>query len=143
MNEQPNQPRADRSGDKDAEDGEAGGRAYIPGFTLGATSAARDPLERYAEIVKDPDLTNEQKDFLLQVASRRFRNRQRMAYVSLCGIVATLGVVLLGAVIDGLVTGSTIVASLMEAANLLGITNALFTAVVGAYFGVTSFRPSS
>ncbi len=140
MNETTGKPHDATRGDEP--DAGKGLRSYIPGFSVTRTSASRDPLARYAEIIKDPDLSSEQKDFLLQVAARRFRNRQRMAYISLGGIVVTLAVILAGAVIDGL-GNSTIVASLIDAANLLGITNALFTAVVGAYFGVTSFRPSS
>jgi hypothetical protein len=75
-------------------------------------------------------------------AQSRFQNRRRMAYLALGALLASLAILLAGAVIDG-IWETTIVQRLNDAANLLGITNALLTSIIGAYYGFSSLRPSS
>ena len=137
-------------GSQDAASGGANGgnarrhdtKGYIPPAGDGPPSAANDPLDQYRAIFKDADLSDEQKDWLIDRAQRRFQNRRRMAYMALIALLAVLAVVLGGAVLDG-VTDSTIIAHLQDAANLLGVTSTLLTSIVGAYYGFSSFRPSS
>lgn len=117
-------------------------RSLLSAFTIGQPSTSRDPLERYQEILRDEKLSDDEKRILIEIATRRFKNRQNMAYISLGGILATVAVFLGGAVFGGDGNGK-IMDNLSEVANLIGGANALFTAIVASYFGVTSFRPSS
>jgi hypothetical protein len=116
--------------------------AYTPPADDGRPSAANDPLDQYRAILKDPELTTDQKDWLIHRANRRFRNRRRMAYLALSALLAVLTVLVAAALVDG-IWGTTIVRQLQNAANLLGVTNALLASIVGAYYGFSSFRPSS
>jgi len=117
-------------------------RSLLAGFTLGQTSTSRDPLERYQEILSDENLTDEHKRILLEFARTRFRNRQIMAYIALGGILATVAV-MLGGALWGADDNGNVMSSLAEVANLIGGANALLTGIVASYFGVTSFRPSN
>jgi hypothetical protein len=118
------------------------GTGFVPPGGDGPPTSANDPIERYMAILADPDLSDEQKSWLIQRANRRFRNRRRMAYIALGAVLAMMLVVVAGAVIDG-IWDTDIVARLNQAANLLGVTNALLTTIVGAYYGFSSLRPSS
>ena len=135
---QPGGTRADRA------DAGAGTPAptYAPPRMGGAPSSSRDPIGRYLEIIKDPELTETQKDWLIDRANRRFQNRRRMAYIALTALLVTLAVYLGGAIADG-IWATKIVEKLENAAELLGVTNALLTSIVGAYYGFASLRPSS
>lgn len=125
--------------------GEAG--AYNPfgrggGSQGGAPSSAEDPLKIYRAILADPKLSNEQKDWLLDRAVNRFRHRRRLAFGAFAALMVSLGAALAGAVADG-IWGTSIVANIQEATTLLGLTNSLLTGIIGAYYGVSSLRPSS
>jgi len=133
-----NQAGGAGDGDRNA----ANGKGFVPPFGDGPPTSANDPIERYMTILKDPALSDEQKGWLIQRANRRFQNRRRMAYIALGAVLAMMLVVVAGAVIDG-IWGANIVARLNHAANLLGVTNALLISIVGAYYGFSSFRPSS
>lgn len=118
------------------------GKGFVPAFGDGPPTSANDPIQRYMDILKDPELSDEQKQWLIDRANRRFQNRRRIAYIALGAVLAMMFVVVAGAVVDG-IWNENIVARLNQAANLLGVTNAPLISIVGAYYGFSSIRPFS
>lgn len=89
-------------------------------------SASQDPLRTLINILKDSELTDSDKKFLIGQAKDRFKVRRRLAYVCLAGIFA-LGI------IDGF---SSMDIDLMWTSGPLA-------AVVLAYYGATAYKPNS
>ena len=121
----------------------AGPTSVVPAVHQASVSdAARDPIKTMVEIAKDPDLSAEDKTKLIATARQRFYNRRRMAYISLWTIVATL--IYIGAVtlVDG-IAGTTISTTLANNETLISFTLAFLTALVAAYYGMSTWRPSS
>ena len=105
-------------------------------------SSAEDPIDRYIRIMRDDALDSTEKRWLIDRAAQRFENRRRMAYIALGALVGTLLLVLVGAIVDG-IAQTTILEKLDSTSNLLGGINALLTAIIAAYYGASSIRPSS
>lgn len=61
-----------------------------------AASAAKNPLRALADILKDADLTADDKRVLVEIWRRRFFHRRVMAYVALSAMVLSLAVLFLG-----------------------------------------------
>ena len=55
----------------------------MPGNDTVSNDSSRDPLRLMIEIIKDEQIDSADKTALIQFASSRFKNRRRMAYVSL------------------------------------------------------------
>ena len=99
--------------------------------------SSHDPIKVMTEIAKDPDLALADKTQLIEFAKNRFRHRRIMAYAALCSILVSL-VILLGLAICG---GEGLAAA--KDSSLLISIEAFLTAIVGAYYGVSAWRPSS
>ncbi len=69
------------------------------GINQPATSS-HDPLRVLLDIVKDPSLSESEKQALIGLDRQRFTNRRRMAYLALTAIIGTLVFVLLASVLD-------------------------------------------
>jgi len=118
-------------------------KSVFPGLEGSSqTPAARDPLQIMVEIAKDPGLTDSDKTSLIKYSQTRFTNRRRMAYMSLYTIIGTLAFLLIAAVMDGFGV-SNILAEISNNQGLLGTIVGFLTAIVAAYYGVSSFRPAS
>lgn len=89
--------------------------------------SARDPVCSMAEILRDEHLDQTDKEFLYQMSNNRFKHRRRIAYIALFGIFATAG------------------ASAVPQVTIDGISwlYAFFAGIVGAYYGISGFRPNS
>ena len=113
------------------------------------SEAGRDPIRLMIEITENDKLTADDKAALVQFTRERFKNRRRMAYVSLYTIIASAALLFIGAFIDGLSTcpaGMTckgILDTVKENNSLFIWINGFLTAIVGAYYGVSAWRPSS
>ncbi|MCK5335439.1 MAG: hypothetical protein KAQ67_04720 [Gammaproteobacteria bacterium] len=121
----------------------------MPGEGSSAADSSKDPLRLMIEIVKDENISDDDKKALIKFASSRFKNRRRMAYVSLLAIVISLLFIFLGALIDGASscpTGTTCTSflnTINENQSLIAWIEGFLTSIVAAYFGVSSWRPAS
>ena len=107
------------------------------------------------EIAENKQLSNEDKSELIKCAQTRFTNRRRMAYWALISIIVSLGLLFAAAFIDGLrdpcTAGSTagsiecprILASIASSNSLFIWIEGFLTAIVAAYYGVSTWRPAS
>ena len=102
------------------------------------------------EIAENANLSDEDKRNLIMYTRERFKNRRRMAYIALIAIVASLGLLFLGAFIDGLSdpcpAGQTckgVLAAIKENQTIFTWINGFLTAIVGAYYGISAWKPSS
>ena len=118
-------------------------RSVFPNAANSSNSpAARDPLQIMVEIAKDSGLSDTDKTSLIQYSQTRFTNRRRMAYISLYAIIGTLAFLLIAAVMDGF-GASSILTEVSNNQGLLGTIIGFLTAIVAAYYGVSSLRPAS
>jgi hypothetical protein len=110
--------------------------------------AGRDPLRIMIEIAENEKLSDQDKKNLILYSRQRFKNRKRMAYVSLYALVISLGLLFLAAFIDGLSAcpeGQTcvgILQSVKDNQTLFIWIEGFLTAIVAAYFGVSAWRPA-
>ena len=113
--------------------------------TLGqSTTASHDPLQRMIEIAKDPNLAPEDKSILIQFCRDRFKNRRIMAYIAPLSIVITLAFMLVASIFDGANSNPTkILKAISDNQGLIGTMEGFLTVIVAAYYGVSTWRPSS
>ena len=111
------------------------GTGVIAGAEKPASS--EDPIRLMAEIAKDPNLAAADKTQLIEFAKNRFRHRRIMAYTALWAILISLAIMM------GLaMAGGGALAAIKDSSVLISI-EAFLTAIVGAYYGVSAWRPSS
>jgi len=99
--------------------------------------SSRDPLSKMVEILKDPDLSDTDKQALLNYAKRKFDNRRRMAYIALFAIIASLALLFLAAFVEGALT------VINQNQTLIIWIEGFLASIVAAYYGVSAWRPSS
>ncbi len=104
--------------------------------------SARDPLRLMIEIAKDRDISDEDKTALILYSSSRFKNRRRMAYISLFALVASFIFLFVAAIIDG-TQSTSILEKITENDWLIAWIGGFLTSIVAAYFGVSSWRAAS
>lgn len=117
----------------------ANGNNDQPGVVAPAlrAPAGHDPIKIMVEIAKDSDLAPADRTQLIEFAKNRFRHRRRMAYIALAALLLSLaGLFILAVTCD---EGFT---ELKDSSLLISI-EAFLTAIVGAYFGVSAWRPAS
>lgn len=123
--------------------------SVVPVTVKTSPEAGRDPLQRMIEIAENKNLSDQDKQALIQYSKDRFVNRRRMAYISLYALVLSLAALFIAAFIDGFTTcteGQTcvgILQSIKESQTLFVWLEGFLTAIVGAYFGVSAWRPAS
>ena len=124
--------------------GQAGQSSVVPSAVSAAPvpEGSKDPLRLMIEIAKDPVLTPEDKTSLIVYSRERFLNRRRMAYASLYTIIGSIIFLFLAALLDGF-SSSQILDKIKENQGLFGSILGFLTAIVGAYYGVSAWRPSS
>lgn len=110
--------------------------------------AAKDPIKIMIEIAENKNLTDKDKTELIRYSQSRFKNRRKMAYIALSAITASLALIFLAAFIDGIrcPAGQTcdgILASIKDSQTLIAWIQGFLTAIVGAYYGVSAWRPTS
>jgi len=121
----------------------------MPGNDTVSNDSSRDPLRLMIEIIKDEQIDSADKTALIQFASSRFKNRRRMAYVSLLAIVFSLVFIFVGAAIDGGTVCKpdqncvSFLNTIKENYALIAWIEGFLTSVVAAYFGVSSWKPAS
>lgn len=121
----------------------------MPNNDNNSADSSKDPLRLMIDIVKDDDIEPADKTALINFASSRFKNRRRMAYVSLLAIVFSLVFIFIGAAIDGGTVcepGKPCVSflnTIKENYALIAWIEGFLTSVVAAYFGVSSWKPAS
>ena len=100
-------------------------------------TAGNDPIKTIMEIAKDSDLTPADRTQLIEFAKNRFRHRRRMAYIALAALLLSLA----GLFILAFTCGECFT-KLKDSSLLISI-EAFLTAIVGAYYGVSAWRPAS
>ena len=100
-----------------------------------AAESSKDPLQRLADTLKDPGLSDENKAVLIRLSQQRFRYRRSMAQTSLWALVLQLPVLYFGGLM-----GVTLSA---ETSTQVTWLNGFLAGIVAAYFGTTAWRPSS
>ena len=105
--------------------------------------STRDPIKIMMEIAKDPDISDEDKKQLIAYANNRFKNRRKMAYISLWAIVISIAYVGIASAVDG-ISGTTDISDKLEGnETIISFALAFLTGVVAAYYGMSTWRPSS
>ena len=125
--------------------------AYARSSNLFSAESSRDPVARLAELLTTEGLSPEQKTLLVGEHRARFKNRRKMAYISLYCLLALFIVVLIGIVTDGLYKCEVddencrrgILAVMNENSTVIVWISGFFTSIVAAYYGSTIIRPSS
>ena len=123
--------------------------SVVPVKVESVPEAGRDPIKIMIEIAENKNLSDQDKSELIFYAQTRFKNRRRMAYLSLSAIIVSLALIFLAAFIDGLSTCSAgqtcekILDSIKNNQNLIAWIEGFLTAIVAAYYGVTAWRPAS
>jgi hypothetical protein len=123
--------------------------SVVPVKVESAPEAGRDPIKVMIEIAENKNLSDQDKSELIFHAQTRFKNRRRMAYLSLSAIIISLALIFLAAFIDGLNTCSAdqpcvkILDSINNNQGLIAWIEGFLTAIVAAYYGVTAWRPAS
>lgn len=137
-------------GDQAKNSSESGRKFQLPSFTNSIPpESSKDPLKNLREIAKDKDIDPEIREWLLNYAVTRFNNRRRMAYISLFTILGIVAFLAVGALHDGInecvvsKTCAGVLTSVKEIESLLIWTIGFLASIVGTYYGVSSFRPSS
>ena len=120
----------------------SGSRIAIPPISGAGSSASEDPLSVMLHITKDSDLNDEQKFRLLEYCGVRFKHRRRIAYIAFCAILASLGLLFVAAIVDGS-NKTEILAKVASVSTLIGTIEFFLTAIVAAYYGMSTWRPSS
>lgn len=111
--------------------------------------ASQDPLTSLMKIAKDKDIDPEVRQWLFDYAVTRFKNRRQMAFIALLTIIAMLFFLGFGALYDGLsecvasMKCTGILASMQKIEDVLVWGMGFLASIVAAYYGVSSFRPSS
>lgn len=108
--------------------------------------ASKDPIRVMIEIAEHPTLPESYKAALIEYAQSRFKNRRRMAYMALIAILVSLVLLFIAAFVDGLngkQSGDGIMALIEANQSVIIWIEGFLTAIVGAYYGVTAWRPSS
>ncbi|MCP4119489.1 MAG: hypothetical protein GY737_29640 [Desulfobacteraceae bacterium] len=123
--------------------------SVVPVTVETAPEAAKDPLERMIEIAENDKLSDQDKNTLIKYSRERFVNRRRMAYLALYTLILSLAALFIAAFIDGFTTcpeGRTctgVLQSIKESQTLFIWIEGFLAAIVGAYFGVSAWRPAS
>lgn len=125
-------------------------RFKLPSFAGGIPpGSSKDPLTTLQEIAKDKDIDPEIRQWLFEYSVSRFSNRRKMAYIALMTIVGIVFFLVFGALYDG-VKGCVepkdcvgILASVQKIEDLLVWVVGFLASIVAAYYGASSFRPSS
>ena len=112
---------------------------HQPGVIAAAQQAPAglDPIKVMMEIAKDADLAPADKTQLIEFAKNRFRHRRRMAYIALAALLLSLAALFILAFACG-----ECFEELKDSSLLISI-EAFLTAIVGAYYGVSAWRPAS
>ena len=118
-------------------------KSVVPSINPGVTDSSGDPIKIMIEIAENTNLTDEDKTSLIEYSKERFKNRRRMAYISLTVIVVTVTMLLIGALIDGLTGKTKILETIKDNGSLLTWLNGFLTSIIGAYYGATALRPTS
>ncbi len=100
-------------------------------------AAGSDPIQRMLKIAKDPELAPADKTQLIEFAKNRFLHRRRMAYIALIALLLSLAVLFVLAH-----TSAAAFGALKDSALVISI-EAFLTGIVGAYYGVSAWRPAS
>ena len=104
--------------------------------------ASRDPIRLMMEIAANGDLTPTDRALIIQFARDRFKNRRRMAYICLYTIIASAIFLFVGAFVEGF-CDKKVLTVISTHKDLFIWINFFLTSIVGAYYGVTAWRPSS
>lgn len=114
-----------------------------------ANEAAKDPLRLMVEIAENKNLSDDDKSALILYAQSRFKNRRKMAYLSLLALITSIALLFIAAFIDGIrcpvnqVCEGGILTAIEGSENLIAWIGGFLTSIVGAYYGVSAWRPSS
>ena len=100
-------------------------------------TAGLDPIKVMMEVAKDKDLAPADKTLLIEFAKNRFRHRRRMAYIALAALLLSLAALFVMAF-----ACSDSFKEVKDSSLLISI-EAFMTAIVGAYYGVSAWRPAS
>ena len=118
--------------------------AKMPEEDRNATfESTQDPIKALVEIATNNRLSDSQKRELTALANNRFRNRRRMAYISLWTIVAAIAFLGIASAVDGITGTTTISEKLADNDTIISFALAFLTGLVAAYYGVSAWRPRS
>ena len=102
-------------------------------------SSSVDPIKRLLAILTTKDLDNDSKIYLIKFAENRFKHRRRMAYIALAFVIFSLVAIF---AIPFFCKAET-VAEFQKVENIIIWIDGFLMSIVGAYYGLSSFKPSS
>ncbi len=117
-------------------------RPVVPVEISTTPAAAKDPIASMVEIAENDKLTDQDKTVLIEFAKNRFKNRRRMAYISLYALIVSFALFFIAAFIEAF-SGYPILTKIQSNYALFTWLEGFFTAIVGAYYGISAWRPSS
>ena len=109
--------------------------------------SGRDPMRIMIEIAENEKLRDADKAALIHHAQTRFRNRRRIAYIALSGIIISLTILFIAAFIDRFSTCSPgqeyLLKSINGSQSIFIWIEGFLAAIVAAYYGISAWRPAS
>ena len=115
----------------------------MPDTPTTQNESSRAPSRVLAEILRDPDLTEKDKQFLYEFMRNRFWHRRVIAYVALAGILAFSAFAMYSPWLSPpVVCAGTEGATTCPAPDVAWI-NTTLAAIVLAYYGASAVRPGS
>lgn len=116
--------------------------SVIPPISSSKSNSGNDPIQMMIQIAKDPDLSDEDKKRLFEYSQNRFKHRRQIAYSAFIAILVSLGLLFLAAIIDSWFK-SDILSKISNNQGLIGTINGFLSMIVAAYYGMSTWRPSS
>lgn len=120
----------------------AGSDSVIPSVSSSKSNSGNDPIQMMIQIAKDPDLNDEDKRRLFEYSQNRFKHRRRIAYSAFVAVLVSLGLLFLAAIVDGWFK-TEILSKISSNQGLIGTINGFLSMIVAAYYGMSTWRPSS
>lgn len=116
----------------------------VPPVNRPAPNSNQDPLNRMVDIATNKELAPDDKKLLLEHSASRFKHRRRIAYMAFTAILISLALLFIAAFLDGSADSQTsVLKKISESQVLIGTIEGFLTAIVAAYYGTTTLRPSS
>ena len=105
---------------------------------IDTASAAKNPIRVLADILKDKELSDDDKRIIVDIWKRRFFHRRIMAYLALSAMLASLVMLFVGVffVPD---FGNM----LSEASTLITWMEGFLAGIVATYYGMSAMKPAS
>ena len=105
---------------------------------IDTASAGKSPIRVLADILKDPDLSSDEKRIVVEIWQKRFFHRRIMAYLALSAMLVSLGLLFAGVFLV-----EDFGEMLAEASTLITWMEGFLAGIVATYYGMSALKPAS